>query len=67
MQTVSHEGMVLDAVNEPPKRREYHRIILNFPPELAARVREAADSERRSLTGQIQVMVERQLAHDQAA
>lgn len=43
------------------RRQQKERILLNFPPELAQRVRDLAERERRSLTTQIQVLVERAL------
>ncbi len=51
----------MDAVDAPSVVRDYHRIILNFPPELAAQVREMAKRERRPMSRQIQVLVEHAL------
>ena len=48
-------------------KRPTHRIILNFPPELALRVRELAARERRPLSTQIQVLVERALEQEPVA
>lgn len=45
----------------------YTRIILNFPPDLAQRIKQMAAVERRSLTAQIQVLVEQALRQDEVA
>ena len=39
----------------------YKRILLNFPPELAAQLKEMALREHRPLTRQVQLLVERAL------
>ncbi len=43
-----------------------HRIILNFPPELAEQIRVLAERERRPMSKQIQVIVERALSVDES-
>lgn len=43
------------------------RILLNFPPELAERIRVLAAAERRTITAQVEVLVERALALEQVA
>lgn len=40
------------------------RIVVLFSPELGKRIRDLAERERRPLTAQIQVLVERALAMD---
>lgn len=52
---------VIGADDEVATRAEYHRIVLNFPPELAEEVRRIAERERRPMSKQIQVWVERAL------
>jgi predicted DNA-binding protein len=57
--------MVREAVPETDPREPYSRIVLNFPPDLAERLRELAKRERRPLTAQVQVLVERALAESE--
>ena len=42
------------------------RILLNFPPDLADQLRDLARRERRPLSTQIQILVERALAEYEA-
>lgn len=49
------------------KRAPRQRILLNVPPELADRLRELAERERRPLSTQIQVLVERALEQEVVA
>ena len=42
-------------------RRPKQRILVNFPPELANRLRDLAERERRPLSTQIDILVERAL------
>lgn len=53
-------------VNRPNRKVAItHRIILNFPLELAEQIRELAERERRPMSTQIQVLVERALSADE--
>jgi hypothetical protein len=54
-------------IADTPAAPETSRILLNFPPELAEQVRVLAKRERRTLTAQVQVMVEHALRMMQAA
>lgn len=43
------------------------RILLNFPPELGERIRALAAAEKRTITAQVEVLVERALALQQVS
>lgn len=58
-------GSVSDV--QATEREAYDRIILNVSPELAKRVRDLARQERRSISKQAEVLIERALAMEQVA
>lgn len=59
--------MVSDVDSTSAGPADYHRIILNFPPDLANEVKALALRERRPVSRQIQVLVEQALRLAQAA
>jgi hypothetical protein len=60
--------MVNEVVKRTARRRPIpkHRIILNFPAALAQEVIALAERERRPISTQIQVLVERALGREPA-
>jgi predicted DNA-binding protein len=56
---------VADVSVRDRETRAYKRLILNVPPELHDRLRGMAERERRPLTTQVQILIERALAADE--